>query len=57
MTVPYGGERGPTFGDAVFLVFCNRFVAVLFALGMVVAKGETIVNTAPLSMPWLDKIP
>ena len=40
--------QGSLFGDAVFLVFCNRAVAVLFACGMVVAKGESIVNAAPL---------
>eukprot|EP00403_Amphidinium_massartii_P030318 CAMPEP_0178406512 /NCGR_PEP_ID=MMETSP0689_2-20121128/18949_1 /TAXON_ID=160604 /ORGANISM="Amphidinium massartii, Strain CS-259" /LENGTH=346 /DNA_ID=CAMNT_0020027553 /DNA_START=135 /DNA_END=1175 /DNA_ORIENTATION=+ len=48
MTVPYGGPRGPKFGDAVFLVFCNRLVAVAFACSMVVAKGESMVNAAPL---------
>jgi len=48
MTVPYGGNDGLLFGDAVFLVFCNRFIAVLFATSMVFWKREPLSNTAPL---------
>jgi len=47
MAVPYG-EPPVKFKDSVFLVFCNRVVAVLFALAMVMAKGEKASNQAPL---------
>merc|ERR550537_155060 len=36
------------FTDSVFLVFCNRAVAVLFACCMVAGKGESYRNSAPL---------
>merc|ERR1719343_801144 len=45
MTYPYGGDR---FTDSVFLVFCNRAVAVVFALVMAAMKGESYMNSAPL---------
>jgi len=48
MTVPYGGSDGLLFGNAIFLVFCNRFVAVLFAMFMVILKHEALSNAAPL---------
>jgi adenosine 3'-phospho 5'-phosphosulfate transporter B2 len=44
MTVPYGGEL---FKISVFLVFCNRLAAVVFAFAMITIKGESYVNTAP----------
>merc|ERR1719506_351825 len=44
MTVPYGGEL---FKISVFLVFCNRAVAVLFAFAMITVKGESYTNAAP----------
>jgi len=47
MVVPYG-DPPVYFKDSVFLVFCNRVVAVAFALCMVAAKGESFLNTAPL---------
>merc|ERR1740138_27134 len=34
--------------DSVLLVFCNRVVAILFALCMVDVKGENFQNKAPL---------
>jgi len=45
MSGEYDGER---FGTSVFLVFMNRMVAVVFALCMAVAKGESLWNVAPL---------
>jgi len=46
MSIPYGNP--PTlFGDSVFLVFCNRFVALLFAFAMALSKGEQLGNSAP----------
>ena len=47
MSMPYG-EPPVRFADSVFLVFCNRVVAVLFALAMVAGKGEDFVNHFPL---------
>jgi len=44
MTVPYGGEL---FKISVFLVFCNRAVAVVFAFAMITVKGESYANAAP----------
>jgi len=44
MTVPYGGEL---FTVSVFLVFCNRFIAIIFAISMILAKGEGLQNTVP----------
>merc|ERR1719413_123899 len=34
--------------DSVFLVFCNRAVAVVFAVVMAAIKGESFKNSAPL---------
>jgi len=49
MSQPYGhGKHKVMFTDSVFLVFCNRAVAVLFAAVMVAVKGESFVNAAPL---------
>jgi len=45
MSQPYGEDF---FKVSVFLVFCNRFVAVCFAAGMLFGKGEEKVNQAPL---------
>merc|ERR1719210_303817 len=45
--MPYG-DPPVKFTDSVFLVFCNRAVAVIFALCMVVSKGESYINSAPL---------
>lgn len=47
MSMPYGNPP-VKFTDSVFLVFCNRFFAVIFAFSMVVGKGEAYVNSAPL---------
>eukprot|EP00401_Gymnodinium_catenatum_P007966 CAMPEP_0117475742 /NCGR_PEP_ID=MMETSP0784-20121206/9953_1 /TAXON_ID=39447 /ORGANISM="" /LENGTH=312 /DNA_ID=CAMNT_0005270001 /DNA_START=122 /DNA_END=1060 /DNA_ORIENTATION=- len=47
MSMPYGNPP-MRFTDSVFLVFCNRAVAVLFAAVMVGCKGESYRNTAPL---------
>jgi len=47
ITIPYGTPP-LRFTDSVFLVFCNRFVAVVFALCMVAGKGESFANSAPL---------
>lgn len=45
MTVKYEGQL---FGYSVFLVFCNRIAAVIFAITMVYSKGEQVGNAAPL---------
>merc|ERR1719352_839930 len=34
--------------DSVFLVFCNRAVAFVFAVSMAMGKGESLLNGAPL---------
>ena len=47
MSIPYG-TPAVKFTDSVFLVFCNRFVAVVFAFCMVAGKGESFLNSAPL---------
>jgi len=45
MSEPYGSEF---FTISVFLVLCNRIVAILYALGMIKCKGEEFANKAPL---------
>lgn len=45
MTVSYDGQL---FKSSVFLVLCNRFAAVLFAVAMAIGKRETLSNNAPL---------
>eukprot|EP00439_Symbiodinium_sp_Y106_P063865 s305_g9.t4 len=45
MTVAYDGNL---FQYSVFLVLCNRLAAVIFAVGMTAAKGESMQNAAPL---------
>mmetsp|Transcript_113288 Transcript_113288/g.331114 ORF Transcript_113288/g.331114 Transcript_113288/m.331114 type:complete len:377 (-) Transcript_113288:61-1191(-) len=45
MTIPYGNE---TFSFSVFLVFCNRIAAVLFAIVMALVHKEGFANGAPL---------
>jgi adenosine 3'-phospho 5'-phosphosulfate transporter B2 len=45
ITLSYGGEL---FTYSVFLVFINRVFAVLFAISMAVAKGESLASKAPL---------
>jgi len=45
MTVEYDGEL---FTTAVFLVFCNRIVAVMYAIAMIIAKSEPFKPQAPL---------
>jgi len=45
MGEPYGDDF---FSVSVFLVFCNRAVAILFALGMIFIHRESLRNTAPL---------
>jgi len=47
MSQPYG-EPPEKFTDSVFLVLCNRTVAVVFSLCMVAFQGEAFVNKAPL---------
>jgi len=47
MSMPYG-DPPEMFVDSVFLVFCNRFVAVIFAVIMVFVKGEQFNNAAPI---------
>jgi len=44
MTVPYGAEM---FTVSVFLVFCNRVIAIMFAAGMIWQKDESITCVAP----------
>merc|ERR1740138_1964945 len=45
MTQPYDGAD---FTWSVFLVFCNRVAAVLFAMGMALGHRESFENKAPL---------
>eukprot|EP00428_Durinskia_dybowskii_P028344 CAMPEP_0170232300 /NCGR_PEP_ID=MMETSP0116_2-20130129/15890_1 /TAXON_ID=400756 /ORGANISM="Durinskia baltica, Strain CSIRO CS-38" /LENGTH=366 /DNA_ID=CAMNT_0010483083 /DNA_START=73 /DNA_END=1173 /DNA_ORIENTATION=+ len=45
MSEPYGTEF---FRASVFLVLCNRLVAIVYALGMILAKREELANKAPL---------
>jgi len=45
MSVPYGGEL---FKASIFLVLCNRMVAVFFASAMCAVNQESPVNKAPL---------
>mgnify|MGYP000137612823 CR=1 FL=1 len=47
MSLPCGMPPAK-FKDSVFLVFCNRVVAVVFAAVMVAVKGEDFRNSAPL---------
>ena len=47
MSLPYG-DPPEYFKDSVALVLCNRLVAVCFAFGMAAAKGESLINKAPL---------
>jgi len=57
MTVPYGeggklghgsGPGEELFTHSVFLVFCNRIIAVIFAFTMLVSKNEEVRPKAPL---------
>lgn len=45
MAEPYGEEY---FDISVFLVLCNRAVAVLFAIIMIAVKREQVTNMAPI---------
>lgn len=45
MAHPYGGVY---FNVSLFLVLCNRVVAVGYAVSMAVARGEPFINKAPL---------
>jgi len=45
MTMPYDNE---TFTFSVFLVFCNRMAAVVFAIVMAIVNREQFGNGAPL---------
>jgi len=45
MSKPYAGDY---FHLAIFLVFCNRVVAILFASIMILINGETFKNAAPV---------
>jgi len=44
MSIPYGDDL---FKTSVFLVFCNRIVAIAFAIVMIAVKGESFINAAP----------
>merc|ERR1719401_10944 len=46
MSEPYG--ENDFFRVSVFLVLCNRLVAIIYALGMIKCKGEEFGNKAPL---------
>jgi adenosine 3'-phospho 5'-phosphosulfate transporter B2 len=46
MSQPYGPSV--YFKDSVFLVFANRFAALVFAASMMLASGEPLANKAPL---------
>jgi len=46
MDHPYG--TNVMFGDSVFLVGCNRLAAVIFAIGMSICYGESLMWKAPL---------
>jgi len=51
MSEPYGGPRGPRsefFKVSVFLVLCNRLVAIMFSAVMIFTKREEKANQAPL---------
>jgi len=50
MTRPYGDEdsEGVYFTNSTFLVFNNRVIAILIALGMIYYNKEPIKNQAPL---------
>jgi len=45
MSIEYDGEL---FAYSVFLVFCNRIAAVIFAIGMAMYRGEELVPKAPI---------
>mmetsp|Transcript_108913 Transcript_108913/g.351582 ORF Transcript_108913/g.351582 Transcript_108913/m.351582 type:complete len:353 (+) Transcript_108913:50-1108(+) len=45
MGEPYGNDY---FGVSVFLVWCNRMVAVIYAIVMIFVKSESMRNSAPL---------
>jgi adenosine 3'-phospho 5'-phosphosulfate transporter B2 len=45
MSEPYGTDY---FKASVFLVLCNRLVAIVYSLCMILAKGESLTNAAPL---------
>mmetsp|Transcript_9444 Transcript_9444/g.16595 ORF Transcript_9444/g.16595 Transcript_9444/m.16595 type:complete len:348 (-) Transcript_9444:103-1146(-) len=45
MANSYGGEF---FEFSAFLVFCNRMVAVFYAMTMAIFRGEPLVNSVPL---------
>lgn len=47
MVMPYG-DPPQMFTDSVFLVFCNRLVAVFFSLCVLAIRGESFRNGAPL---------
>jgi len=47
MAMPYG-DPPVHFTDSVFLVLVNRTVAIIFAVCLVIVKGETLRNKAPL---------
>lgn len=46
MSEPYGSPP-EYFDESVFLVFCNRVIAVIFSILMVLARGESFVSNAP----------
>jgi len=45
MTIPYDGAQ---FTTSVFLVFCNRMAAVVFAIGLAIYHKEDVQNKAPI---------
>jgi len=48
MSEPYGTQPAEQFKTSVFLVFCNRVAAIVFALIMVAMKGESYRASVPL---------
>mmetsp|Transcript_49038 Transcript_49038/g.113647 ORF Transcript_49038/g.113647 Transcript_49038/m.113647 type:complete len:349 (-) Transcript_49038:136-1182(-) len=45
MVFPYDGEY---FTVSIFLVFCNRFAAIVFSIFMITVHGDGFINQAPL---------
>mmetsp|Transcript_5370 Transcript_5370/g.15868 ORF Transcript_5370/g.15868 Transcript_5370/m.15868 type:complete len:354 (+) Transcript_5370:49-1110(+) len=45
MVYPYDGEY---FTVSIFLVFCNRVAAIVFSIFMIVIRGDSFRNKAPL---------
>jgi len=49
MQIPYSGSHGKAlFTFSTFLVLCNRICNFMFAVGMGVGKGESLINQCPM---------